>query len=165
MNAQRKFGVGFRCSPTATRQRGTALLEAALVITILATALFAIIDFSRALYTYHLVANAAREGTRYATVHGSSSGSFGGSEQTQVNTYLQALSSGIGIDTNVLTVTATVSGAPNSNPTFATTCGDASPSPGCLVTVQVQYPFQFALPLLPTGSYLMSSTAAMVVSQ
>jgi hypothetical protein len=60
-------------------------------------------------------------------------------------------------------VNTTLSLAPNSNP--ALSCTDASPSPGCMVQVQVQYPFQFDLPLLPTGTYQMSSTAAMVISQ
>ena len=51
-------------------ERGSTLVEFALVLIVLMVMMFGIIDFARALYTYHFVANVAREGTRYAIVRG-----------------------------------------------------------------------------------------------
>ena len=52
--------------------RGSSLVEYAIVVPVLLTFLFGIMDFSRFLYTYHFIAEVAREATRYAVVRGSS---------------------------------------------------------------------------------------------
>ena len=55
----------------AFHQRGSGTLEFAFaLILILFPLMLGIIDFSRALYAYHWVAYAAREGTRWASVRG-----------------------------------------------------------------------------------------------
>lgn len=56
-----------------TRSRGQALTEFALVAPIFFFVMFAIIEFGRAVYTIQMLNNAAREGARYAIVHGASS--------------------------------------------------------------------------------------------
>ncbi len=53
--------------------RGQALLEFALVAPIFFLILFAIIEFGRAVYVTQVLNNAAREGARYAIVHGAAS--------------------------------------------------------------------------------------------
>jgi Flp pilus assembly protein TadG len=50
------------------RQRGDGLVEFALVLPVLLLLLFGILDGGRAVYAYHVVANSAREGARYASV-------------------------------------------------------------------------------------------------
>jgi Flp pilus assembly protein TadG len=63
---------GMNRSAREARERGSAQLEFALVFTlILGPLLFGIMDFSRAMYAYHFVSNAAREASRYAMVRGS----------------------------------------------------------------------------------------------
>ena len=52
-------------------ERGSALVEFAIASTVALTLIFGIVDFGRGLYTYHLVSNAARAGSRYAIVRGS----------------------------------------------------------------------------------------------
>ncbi len=52
--------------------RGSSLVEYAIVVPVLLTFLFGIMDFSRFLYTYHFISEVAREATRYAVVRGSS---------------------------------------------------------------------------------------------
>ena len=52
------------------RRRGQALVEFALVAPIFFLLLFAIIDFGRYVYYVQILNNAAREGARYAIVHG-----------------------------------------------------------------------------------------------
>lgn len=55
------------------RGRGQALLEFALVAPIFFFILFAILEFGRAVYVTQVLNNAAREGARYAIVHGAAS--------------------------------------------------------------------------------------------
>ncbi len=52
-------------------QDGAALVEFAFMALLLFTLIFGIIEFSRLILMYHHVGNAAREGSRYAIVHGS----------------------------------------------------------------------------------------------
>ncbi len=58
---------------TATRreggQHGQTLAEFAIVLFLLAMIIMGIVDFSRAVYARSVVANAAREGARYAVIH------------------------------------------------------------------------------------------------
>jgi Flp pilus assembly protein TadG len=53
---------------TKCQQRGQDLVEFALIIPLLLLLLFAIVDGGRAVYVYHVVANSAREGARFAAV-------------------------------------------------------------------------------------------------
>lgn len=53
--------------------RGQAVTEFALVIPIFLLVLYGIIEFGRYVYTVQVVNNAAREGARYAIVHGAKS--------------------------------------------------------------------------------------------
>ncbi|MFY9632968.1 MAG: TadE/TadG family type IV pilus assembly protein [Candidatus Cybelea sp.] len=138
-------------------ERGASLVETVIVMGVLLALMFGIIDFGRALYTYSFVAQLARQGARWAIVRGANctvlcpSGPAGPSD---VQTYVQSLSEGA-TDPTQITVTAVWSG---------TGC-TASHTPGCLVTVNVSYPFRFFLPfVLPGHSITMSSSSQMVVS-
>ena len=55
------------------RSTGQAMVEFAIVAPIFFLMLFAIIDFGRYVYYVQVLNNAAREGARYAIVHGSNS--------------------------------------------------------------------------------------------
>jgi Flp pilus assembly protein TadG len=52
-------------------ERGATLLEFAIGATIFLTAMFAVIEFGRALWTHNALADAARRGARYAVNHAS----------------------------------------------------------------------------------------------
>src|ERR1700678_434406 len=142
------------------RARGSALLESAVMISVLLLMMFGVVGFGTALYTYHFVANTAREATRWASVRGHSC--FGGCEasSSDVNTYVQNLSTGIGLDPTKVTTTTTWVAPPNN----LAVCTAQANSPGCVVKVQVRYSFQFLFPLLPSG-FTMQSTSQMVISQ
>jgi Flp pilus assembly protein TadG len=58
---------------THEREQGQALVEFALILPILLLVLFGLFDLSRAVFQENTLAYAAREGTRYAIVHGSAS--------------------------------------------------------------------------------------------
>jgi hypothetical protein len=51
-------------------QRGAALVEFAIGATVFLTAMFAVLEFGRALWTHNALADAARRGARYAVIHG-----------------------------------------------------------------------------------------------
>ena len=56
--------------PSRRRGRGQAMVEFALIAPIFFLLLFSIIEFGRAVYYIQMLNNAAREGARYAIVHG-----------------------------------------------------------------------------------------------
>ena len=58
---------------TSARRRGQALVEFALVAPVFFLLLFSIVEFGRAMYYVQILNNAAREGARYAIVHGNES--------------------------------------------------------------------------------------------
>src|ERR1700675_3047789 len=87
--------------PARARERGTTLLESAVMISVLLLMMFGIIGFGTALYTYHFVSNTAREATRWASVRGSTCGGLSGggpAGDTDVKVYVQNLSTFIGLD-------------------------------------------------------------------
>jgi len=155
-----------------SRQRGAAMFEFAFVGVFTLFLMVGIIDFSRALYAYHWVSYAAREGTRWASVRGAgcptSNPLPGGCPATaaQVQTFVQSIVAPV-MDSAAVSATTTWTGKGGDG----TDCtnGGALPtnSAGCVVKVQVDYNFGFILPLPSvTGSTVdMRSTSQMVISQ
>lgn len=58
---------------TARSDQGQSLVEFALVLPVLLLVIFGVIDLARAVWQENTLAFAAREGSRYAIVHGSAS--------------------------------------------------------------------------------------------
>ena len=56
----------FRWTNTSSGQRGATLVEFAIGATVFITAMFAVIEFGRALWTHNALADAARRAARYA---------------------------------------------------------------------------------------------------
>lgn len=61
--------ISSRSSGETRAERGQGLVEFALVISFLFLLIFAIIDFSRLVFTYATMSNGVREGVRYGVVH------------------------------------------------------------------------------------------------
>jgi Flp pilus assembly protein TadG len=119
--------------------------------------LLGIIDFGRAVYTYHLVSEGARSATRYAIVNGVASCAGGSPDPLQA--YVADAS--WGITPSQLTVTTTCAGG-------NTGCSSTSApydGPGCLVSVNVAYSFHFIVPLISLLVIPMASRSQMVISQ
>ncbi len=151
---------------SARKQRGSTMVETALMLSMLLVMMFGIIGFGHALYTYHFVSNAAREATRWASVRGSTCNQHlpilpGGcpADASDVQTYVSNVS-GMGLDSTKITATTTWVAPPNN----LAVCKSQPKNPGCVVEVQVQYSYQFLLPFLPSG-FTMQSTSQMVISQ
>ena len=146
------------CFRSQESERGSNLVEYAVVLTLLLALLFGVIDFGRALYAYHFVSNAAREGTRYAMVRGSTCASPGcPASSSDIANYLGNVPAGI--DPTQLSVTTTW------NPNGSASCTGVPNAPGCVVEVQVRYNFNFMLPLLPKSTVVMQSSSEMIISQ
>jgi Flp pilus assembly protein TadG len=159
-------------------ERGATLVEFAFIALMFLTMLFGIIEFSRALYAYHFVDNAAKTATRWAAVNGYScdddgtcngtdgmnDGPVGPSNATLVQDYVRGLAP-MGINPSEVTAVATwpvESTDPN--------CDSTSPSyiaanyPGCTVEVTVSYKFHFLFPFIHTGPITMSSSSEMIIT-
>jgi Flp pilus assembly protein TadG len=144
--------------------RGATLVEFAFLIPLLFALVFGIIDFGRALYSYHFVSNAAREASRWASVRGRDCSGLSDchAAASDVSAYVASIAP-VGIDANpsrLSTVTTWV--APPNNLTI---CAAFPTNPGCSVQVQVNYQFKFVLPFLPASGINMTSTSQMIISQ
>ncbi len=128
------------------RQRGATALEFTLSFLLFFTFVIAIMEFGRLVASYNILAGATREATRYATVHGSASGSP--ATATDIQNVVRRWS--IGLDSSSVLVTTTWS--PGNNP-------------GNKVRVHSSYnalPFTgFILP----SSIQLQSTSELVISQ
>lgn len=152
---------------------GSTLVETAISISLLLTLLIGIIEGCLMVYTYHFISNAAREGTRYAIVHGATwaqppwnnaipclaySDSGCTATTTNIQDYVASLTFP-GIDTSDITVTPTWYDTPGGS------SGPTNNAYGDYVQVQVQYNFPVSIPFIPKSSLTMSSTSMMVISQ
>lgn len=151
-------------------ERGTALVEFAIASVAVLTLILGVLDFSRALYSFHLVSEVARQGARHAIVNGSSSCAGGSPDPLQSWVSAQAPLVGSGS----LTVTTTCSNTTACASSSSTNCSNASnctasaapyDSSGCIVSVEVAYQFHFLIPLVSLLTLPMTSTSTMVISQ
>lgn len=182
-------------SREASSERGSALYEFAFVAIIMLTLIFAVMDFSQAMYAYHFVSNAAREATRYASVRGSTFSSktctFPSvvyaceTNSADIEAYVKSIIPP-GISVSSVNSSTTIPCPTSSNPPpgqlyvcakwggvpngAAGTCPSnpgGGENPGCLVEVQVQYVYGFTLPLVSkdVGNISMTSTSEMTIQQ
>ena len=140
---------------------GASLVEFAIASSILLTLIFGVMNLSLALYAYHFISNAAREGTRYAIVRGSACTSMDCPvSAANVQHYLTA-NPFPGIDTSKMTVTTTWPDSGDSCTPSVTPCNN----PGNNVLVMVTYQFPLSIPFIPAETLNMTSTSEMVISQ
>lgn len=124
---------------------------------------------SLAVYSYHLISEAAREGTRYAIVRGSSAGSacatYASSgcvaSSANIQNYVKNLGFP-GINSAHMTVTPSWSAYPTG---VSCTPSASCNNPGNLIKVHVRYTFPVSIPFAPSSTLTLNSTAAMVISQ
>jgi Flp pilus assembly protein TadG len=143
-------------------EEGATMVEMALSLIILLTVIFGVIEICLALYSYHYISDAAREGSRFAMVRGSACQSPGyecNASAAQIQTYVQGLGFP-GIDPSAMTVTTAWSPYGFST-CISATCND----PGNQVAVTVNYKFPLSIPFIPSSNIAMSSTSSMVISQ
>jgi len=137
-----------------TWQEGSALVEFALTVPILFSFFFGLIEVSLASYCHQVISESAREGTRYAMVHGSSCQTGSGTSCTvtasAVNSFVAA------------------EGWPNlggGTMSANTTFPDGNQAAGSRVQVTVTYLFPFRVPFIPPSTLTMSSTSVTYIVQ
>jgi Flp pilus assembly pilin Flp len=129
-------------------EEGAGMVEFALVVVLLFTLIFAVIDFGRLLFLYNSVGSAAREGARFASVQ------FGGYGPC-VNTYVEPDNTIITTDSAVKRYTRAKIlefAAKTANPTVTLTCPGGAPSvasvmPSKLIVTVTGIPFKPVTPL------------------
>lgn len=155
-------------------EEGTALIEIALTIAVTLSVLLGLLEMTMAFYAYHFVSDAAREGSRYAIVHGSDSCTNTpnltncNATADQIKTWVKGLGYP-GIDSSKMSVTttwltATTSGTPATT-TWSTCSTGTCNAPGNMAKVVVSYAFPMHLLFLSKNTLNVSSTSEMVISQ
>jgi Flp pilus assembly protein TadG len=136
----------------AAGEEGSSMVEMALSFSMLFLLIFCIMETCLAFYTQHLLSEAARGGTRYAMVHGSSCTTSTGTSCTLTSAQINAFVSGL-VWPNIGGGTFT----PN------TTYPNGNENVGSKVQVQVTYTFKFALPLVPKDTITLTSTSTVPI--
>ena len=143
------FGRGLR-----EGERGSTLIETAVTFTALFSLFFCFMEICLAFYSEHMISESAREGARYAMVHGASCTTSGGSSCTVTATQVNAYVSGISWP-NIAGGTITP----------ATTYPDGDEAVGHHVQVQVTYTFNVTMPLVPKKTLSLTSTSKVPIIQ
>jgi Flp pilus assembly protein TadG len=145
----------------ACEERGSALVEFAITVTMLMSLTVGVIGFSLAMYSYHFVSSAAQQGVRFASLRGytwskdaadncssSAPPNFTmvydcTASSTDIQNYVQSLAT-VAINQSSVTINTTSSFIwPGQTPSGSTsTCSPAN-SQGCVVKVTVKYTFNF----------------------
>ena len=126
MQAQRR---NQRSAEGRERRRGAVFVEFALGFIVFLMLMFGIFEGARMIWAYATISHAAREGARFAMVHGHQ----GGGTDAAIETWVENRAPGL----NPADVTVT------------TTWGDAAKSGSSVVAVQVSYPMtMIAAPML-----------------
>lgn len=122
------------------------MVELSLCFLLVFSLIYALMEFSRVVYCYNILAGATREASRYAIVHGSKSGSVATASDIQAQVARWA----IGLDTSALTVNTTW------------TPGN---TPGSSVRVESSYTVTPFTSLIIPASLTIGSRSEMVISQ
>jgi len=141
-------------------ERGQALVEFAMTASVLFMTLVGLMKVCLAVYTYHYLAECARETVRYAVISGSSSGN-----PVSTNDAIQTYARGL----NYPAITTSLIKTSTTWDTYPTSGGTCTPStacnnPGNIVKVTVSYAFPLSIPFTPNKTWNMSSTASMIIA-
>ena len=135
--------------------RGQTLVEFALVAPIFLLILFSIIDFGRYVYYVQVLNNAAREGARYAIVHGSKgipSSGPGSSDASGANVKAVVRQHAIGVIGSAATLQ------------IDATWPDGTNVRGDTVNVTVTYPFNSIIPIVPIPPIEITGESTLVIN-
>ena len=129
-------------------ERGQGLVETSLTLIVFFILVFGAIDVGRAVWNYNTLAQATREGTRYAIVHGANSSN----------------PSGPGDDQDIKGVVETHGGSLGAeNLTVTTEWPDGGNNRGSRVTVSSQYAFSPLFGFLGAINVNLSSSSTMQI--
>ncbi len=141
-------------APGPHSEDGSALIEFAITLPTLCGLLFCFLELCLLFYSYDMISESAREGTRYAIVRGASCQTTAGvsceTTAAKVNTYVSNLGwPNLGGGTMVVD----------------TTYPKGSDAVGNPVQTKITYTFRITMPFVPTNSISLSSTSVMYILQ
>jgi len=153
-------------------EAGSGLVETALSASLLLLLIFGILEISLALYSYHCIGEAAREGTRYAIVRGSTS-CINTPKLTDCNataaaiqTYVKGIGfSGLDSGGSMNVFPSWLNDSGTAPATWTACTSGVCNVPGNLVKVQVTYQFPLRIPFWPGTAVTLQSTSQMVIAQ
>jgi len=156
----RNFGSPSRSA--SRRSRGQALVEFAFVAPIFFLLLFGIIDFGRYVYYVQILNNAAREGARYAIVHGSNSFQPTGPPNDPSGTAVAAVvrNYAVGVIGNGAVFGVVSSWNKESGPLN----NDGTNKRGQKVRVTVTYSFSSLIPIVPIPPITINGESTLVIN-
>lgn len=152
-----------RSRPASRRSRGQALVEFAFVAPVFLLLLFAIIDFGRYVYYVQILNNAAREGARYAIVHGSRSFTpTGPPSADSTGTVVAAVvrNYAIGVIGNGATFTIVSTWNKSTGPLDGTGTNEREQR----VRVTVSYDFHSLIPVVPIPPITINGESTLVIN-
>lgn len=135
-------------------ERGQAIIEVALALPIIAAFTFMMIEICLAFYSYCMISESAREGTRYAIVRGAACQTASGASCTASATTINNVVTNLGWPN-----------LGNGKLSANTTYPDLNENTGSRVQVVVSYTFPYNIPFAPKGTIHMSSTSVMYIVQ
>lgn len=135
-------------------ESGQAIIEIALALPIIAAFTFMMIELCLIFYTYCMISESAREGTRYAIVRGAACQTGSGASCTASASAINAMVTGTGWPN-------LGGGTISANTTYP----DGNETVGSRVQVVVSYAFPYNIPFAPKGTLQMSSTSVMYIVQ
>jgi Flp pilus assembly protein TadG len=136
----------YEMSRLTSKRRGTAIVEGALTLILLLTLFFGIMEFGRLMWSRNLLAHAAKEGSRYASVRGLASGRAASS--ASIATFVKGQM--IGLDKNTAVVTTTWT--PDNKQ-------------GSTVQVQVSYNYAPVMKMVRKTNITIKSSSKMIIAQ
>jgi len=135
-------------------ESGQAIVEIAIALPVIAAFTFTMIELCLAFYTFCMISESAREGTRYAIVRGATCQTSTGGSCTASASTINSVVSHLGWP-NLGTGTLSAN----------TTYPDGNENPGSRVQIVVSYVFPYNIPFAPKGTLDMSSTSVMYIVQ
>ena len=138
----------------AREQSGQSLVEFAITFSVLMGFVFAFVELCLMFYTYGMISESVREGSRYAAMHGSSCVTAASVSCTatadSINTYVSHL------------------GYPNlaaGRMSVSTTFPDGSQAAGNRVKVAITYVFPITMAFVPSSAWTLSTSSTITILQ
>lgn len=163
--------------------RGQSMAETAVSLTLSLLLIFGFIEFCWGLYSFHYLANASHQATRYAIVRGGSwttnctdyTDSQCTASTAEIANYVAATAanipgmyqgpSGTGLTASDVCVLYFASVQSSVTPCTSSSTGTLDNAPGDIVQVTINYPFELNLPFWTPITWQLTSTSQMVIAQ
>ncbi|MEO8128348.1 MAG: TadE/TadG family type IV pilus assembly protein, partial [Bryobacteraceae bacterium] len=141
-------------------QRGSVVVETALVFLPLILTLFSTLELTRGMWMYHTLTHAIKSGARFAVIHGQGCSDPSANCQVTVGDIATVIKqSGIGLDASQLRLTFSATGTSYSCATLASCTSDQTRWPpqdhniaGLPITIEGAYAFQSVASVLWPGN-------------